>query len=30
MKNLNILNNKVFMSVSNTANGDVNSATRFY
>ena len=30
MKNLNILNKKVFMSVSNTANGDVNSATRFY
>ena len=30
MKNVNLLNNKVFMSVSNTANGDVNSATRFY
>ncbi|MDQ9009965.1 hypothetical protein RFI36_09995 [Acinetobacter gerneri] len=27
---LNLLNNKVFMSVANTANGDVNSATRFY
>ena len=27
---LNILNQKVFMSLSNTANGDVNGATRFY
>ncbi|WP_111859931.1 hypothetical protein [Acinetobacter sp. CFCC 10889] len=30
MKNLNLLNNKVFMSLANTANGDVNGATRFY
>ena len=30
MKNLNLLNNKIFMSLLNTANGDVNSATRFY
>ena len=30
MKNINLLNNKVFMSLSNTANGDVNAATRFY
>ncbi|SPL72306.1 hypothetical protein [Acinetobacter stercoris] len=27
---LNLLNNKVFMSLTNTSNGDVNSATRFY
>ncbi len=30
MKHLNLLNNKVFMSLANTANGDVNGATRFY
>lgn len=30
MKNLNLLNNKIFMSLANTANGDVNGATRFY
>ncbi|WP_173912757.1 hypothetical protein [Acinetobacter sp. Marseille-Q1618] len=30
MKNLNLLNNKIFMSLANTANGDVNAATRFY
>ena len=29
MKHLNLLNNKVFMSLANTANGDVNGATRF-
>lgn len=27
---LNILDQKTFMSLSNTANGDVNGATRFY
>lgn len=30
MKYLNLLDNKVFISLANTANGDVNSATRFY
>lgn len=30
MKHLNILNNKIFMSLANTSNGDVNGATRFY
>ncbi|MBP2546667.1 hypothetical protein J2769_003921 [Acinetobacter guillouiae] len=30
MKYLNLLDNKVFISLINTANGDVNSATRFY
>ncbi|WP_336931979.1 hypothetical protein [Acinetobacter bereziniae] len=30
MKYLNLLNNKVFVSLANTANGDVNSVTRFY
>lgn len=27
---LNLLDQKIFMSLSNTANGDVNGATRFY
>lgn len=30
MKYMNLLNNKVFVSLANTANGDVNSVTRFY
>ena len=30
MKYFNLLDNKVFISLANTANGDVNSATRFY
>lgn len=30
MKYLNLLDNKVFISLANTANGDVNRATRFY
>ena len=30
MKYLNLLDNNVFISLTNTANGDVNSATRFY
>jgi hypothetical protein len=30
MKYFNLLDNKVFVSLANSANGDVNSATRFY
>jgi len=30
MKYLNILNNKTFMNLVNTANGDITSATQFY
>ncbi|TNL42965.1 hypothetical protein [Acinetobacter bereziniae] len=30
MKYFNLLDNKVFISLANTANGDVNSATGFY
>lgn len=30
MKYLNLLDNMVFISIANTVNSDVNSATRFY